>query len=446
MLNEEQQNYYNQINYIVESNIEEGDFETPHILVTGKAGSGKSYLISALVKYFTDNTNKLKRKSQCTALTHKALNELRKKLKENDVNEDDLNGVSTLHSYFGIKAQINYKTGEEEFKVDRFKKPKKCGILFIDEVSMMDDVLWKIVKSQRHLYSAIILCGDEFQVPPVNDSDYNIFNDSSIKKFKLNNIVRQAADNPIIKLASEIVQKIETKDFKNKSFCLKRIDDYSKIHTEINYTHDSSEFIRWYYDIVKEDAGKPIFESKFYTSLITTFTNKTVNSFNYIAKSIYRSTNKINFIDEGDVVVLQDPGFDPYIPDSIIFQNNSEILVQRLEEDTYEGIPIYIIHTDETFLRVAKPEGEELLNSKLSKLANNAKLNGKLWRNYYDFKKKFVSIKQVFACTTHKAQGSTVENVFVDLRDMPWVQDTELAFRLCYVAITRCSSMCFCKN
>jgi ATP-dependent exoDNAse (exonuclease V) alpha subunit len=441
-LNEEQQTYFDAIVSNVKQNHEDGAFDENFLLITGKAGSGKSTLSAKLAKYFIDNPVS-KYGIQCTALTHKAKNELHKKLKSVGIEEED-SKISTVHSYFNIKAKINYKTGIEEFDVDSYaKKPKKCSLLFIDEVSMMDEKLFNLVKSQRHLYETIILIGDEFQVPPVNDSEYNLFQDVNIHKFKLNEIVRQAQDNPIIQLASEIVEKIENKDFRDKSYCIKRAIEYSKKTDKIEMVNNTRQLVEKYYEYVKDDISKPIMKSKFYKSFFTTFTNKTVNSLNYVAKCIYKNSNQINYLDVGDMLILQSPAFDIFLPDVIIAQNNAEIIITKLEEDTYENIPVYNAYFEndlgEQMLRVIKPEAVGLYEAHLEKLAQRARTDGRQWKVFYDFKKKFAEVKQSFACTTHKAQGSTVDRVFIDARDLPWNSDANLSFRLFYVAITRTS-------
>jgi len=442
VLNDEQQAYFDDIVSNIVQNHADGAFDANYLLITGKAGSGKSTLSAKLAKYFTDKPIS-KYKVQCTALTHKAKAELQKKLASVGIKPDDMN-ISTVHSYFNIKAKINYKTGVEEFDVDSYaKKPKKCSLLLIDEVSMMDEALFKLVKSQKHLYETIILIGDEFQVPPVNESNYNLFQDNNIHKFKLNNIVRQAQNNPIILLASEIVEKIENKDYKDVSFCLKKASEYSKTTNKIEIVGNNRQLVEKYYEYVKEDIGKPIMESKFYKSFFTTFTNKTVNSLNYVAKCIYKNSNKINYLDEGDLLVMQSPAFDDFLPDVIIAQNNAEILVKKIIDDTYENIPVYIVYFDaeagENTLRIVKPESIDLYNAHLEKLAQRARVDGRQWKMFYDFKKKFAEVKQAFAATLHKLQGSTVDRVFIEARDLPWNNDPNLAYRLFYVSITRTS-------
>ena len=448
MLNKDQQHHFDSIINDIDINTEEGNFDTSVYLITGIAGTGKSYLSAELINYFINDNQKV----QCTALTHKALAEISKKILAAGVDKSDLNGLSTVHSYFRIKPVINFKTGLEEFKADNSNrnKPKKCNILFIDEVSMLSKELWNIIEKQRYLYDHVVLVGDEYQISPVNGSDdvFNIFQDSNIKKYKLTQIVRQAAGNPIIELASEIVNKIENKNYKNKSFCIQRAHEYSKEHDEIVFVTSSKEFIHSYYDFVTSSDYSSYYDSNFSQAIITTFTNKAVNGYNNIAKCIFKKTqmSQLNYIDVGDVLVLQEPAFDPYLPDDIILNNNSEFLVKSLEEDTYENIPIYVIHNESVFIRVIKPEALYMYNEKLTKLSNDAKINSKLWRTFYDFKKKFCTVKQAFACTTHKSQGSTYLRSYLDAANLPWHTDTDLAFRLFYVGLTRASEKCIVKN
>jgi hypothetical protein len=62
------------------------------------------------------------------------------------------------------------------------------------------------------------------------------------------------------------------------------------------------------------------------------------------------------------------------------------------------------------------------------------------WRDYFDFKEQYSWVKYSYAMTTHKSQGSTVENVYVierDLNRLSW--NDEERNKLKYVAFTRAS-------
>jgi len=446
-LNKDQQQIFNAIFKSIMMHKKEGYFGSNYMMITGAAGTGKSTLAAEIIRYFTHN-DILRNDIQCTALTHKALNELRKKMDEIGIDENDLNGISTIHSYMGIKPVINPKTGKEEFKAEYNSKQKKCSILIIDEVSMMDNELFKIVQNGTQLFDEIILIGDEFQVPPVNNTEMKLFKDPNIQKFELTEVTRQAKGNPIIQLSQEIVHKIRNKDYKNVNFCIDKIKEYSK-HDQIEI-HDKAGFLDNYADYVKNDHGKFLPDSKFTDAMITTFTNDAVNYYNYIAKCIYKQSNNINYIDVGDILVPQNPVFHPYNGDDIIAMNNAEIYVHELEEITYEGIPCFKVFFGESFMRVVKPDSIDIYDTKLEEikyLALNAepKQKGAYWQQFYAFKNKFAVVKQIFACTLHKAQGSTVDRVFIDLNNMPWRRDPDLAFRLTYVGITRSADKCICK-
>jgi len=436
-LNTEQQKIFDDIINQIKMYFEDGSFGSDYFMITGRAGTGKSFLTAELVKYFS-STKESSKKVQVSALTHKALKELKSKLSQSKVNLGDLLGISTLHSYFNIAPKIT-KEGLQVFEVQKFKKaPKKCSILFVDESSMIDEALFDIIQKQSFLYNIVIFVGDEFQLNPVNNTDFNIFKHNSLRTYTLNNIVRQAQDNPIIKLASKIVDKIKAKDYADKSYCIKEIIK-AQDNKHIVVKESEKEFIKDYYNRVHSDNNKPILDSKFYETVILSYTNKNVNMYNNIAKRIYKNSNTVNIIDKGDLLILQEPSFDKFLKGVIQFQNNDEFYVTDLKETQHMNIDIYEAYQNEDFIRIIKPSGINMYNMMLKSLADSAKKNPRNWKAFYDFKAEFTEIKQAFSCTVHKAQGSTVQEAFVDLRGMPWSQSIDLAFRLTYVALTRAS-------
>ena len=130
--------------------------------------------------------------------------------------------------------------------------------------------------------------------------------------------------------------------------------------------------------------------------------------------------------------------------------------------------PIFIIdHRDENTIKTYyKILTDFLLNAKTC--VNKSERIGK-WKAYYDFKNKYLTITNIidtksntklmrdidygFAITSYKSQGSTYDNVFVDLYDMiydykgkPYTNQQELLRRL-YVACSRAKkSLILCCN
>lgn len=129
-----------------------------NVMLTGAAGSGKSYLL----KQFVDKVKKKKKKVVVTATTGLAAAHL---------------GGQTIHSWSGIGLGSKlhddyiYMISEARKKVIR-----NTDVLIIDEVSMMHDYNLDMVNKAMQIILEndqpmggiqVILCGDFFQLPPV---------------------------------------------------------------------------------------------------------------------------------------------------------------------------------------------------------------------------------------------------------------------------------------
>ena len=127
-------------------------------LVSGPAGSGKSYLLSQFIK----KAKNKRRKVVTTATTGLAAAHL---------------GGQTIHSWSGIgldnKLHKDYIYTMSEV---RKKSIRRTDVLIIDEISMMHDYnldmvneAMKLVRENDEPFGGIqvILCGDFFQLPPV---------------------------------------------------------------------------------------------------------------------------------------------------------------------------------------------------------------------------------------------------------------------------------------
>ena len=447
ILNDEQQAIFDAVVEDIKINKDEGCFGDNIIIITGQAGTGKSFLSAAIVNYLEENPIS-KFPVKCIALTHKAANEFSKKL------SSGLSGskASTIHSYLNIRAVIDFKTGKEKFEVQQGAKIQRSSVLFIDEVSMIDEDLFNIIRKHSEFYETVIMIGDEYQVPAVNSSNFNLFNYPGVRVHKLEKVVRQAENNPIIQMVSEIVQKIKDKDF-DLNFCRNLITAYSSRHYEIKHL-DIENFIKDYRSYVETSIGQPLVNSKFTSALITTFTNERVDKYNQLAKKIFKQNNNPDYIDIGDILVLQEPAFSPYTGD-VELPANTEFLVDNLVMENHKGIQCYALRSktfpnfylrviDETDTHQLSLYNTKLDNFKKQAICADSKNKGVYWKQYYDFKHTFCCVKQIYACTTHKAQGSTVERIYVDLNNMPWGRDIELAYRLTYVACTRSTDEVIC--
>ncbi len=159
------------------------------ITLGGYAGTGKTTLISELRKKLNDLDPKLK--IGFCAFTGKAVQVLKNKLVQNGAifKKDD---ISTIHSliYRTIEDDKGAVLGwikKEDAEID-------YDLIIVDEASMVDQKIWEDLK---YYGIPIIAVGDHGQLPPIS-GNFNLM-DSPL--LKLENIHRQAQNNPIIQVS-----------------------------------------------------------------------------------------------------------------------------------------------------------------------------------------------------------------------------------------------------
>ncbi len=159
------------------------------ITLGGYAGTGKTTLISELRKKLNNLNPKLK--VGFCAFTGKAVQVLKNKLVQNGAifKKDD---ISTIHSliYRTIEDDRGAVLGwikKEDTEID-------YDLIIVDEASMVDQKIWEDLK---YYGIPIIAVGDHGQLPPISGT----FNLMDKPLLKLENIHRQAQNNPIIQVS-----------------------------------------------------------------------------------------------------------------------------------------------------------------------------------------------------------------------------------------------------
>ena len=439
-LSEDQKNIYTSLLEHLEE-VRNGDIFGEHsfLSLAGSAGTGKTFLISFLVEHLLKNNWKI----AIVAPTHQAVKVVRNMI---GISHKNLKFAS-LHAFLGLKpGEINPETGERKFKRETNKKKKsaisseKFDLVINDESSMVSHELFSFIKQEMYQYSRIksmLLVGDEYQLLPVENSNNNghsIYNNSKVNQYKLTKIMRQK-DMETINFVGAIREMIKNKNTKFDLFNFLINERDKENHTRIVFYKTKKEFIG---EFIKEDRlGSD-------EDCIFTFTNKDVDNYNEKIRNYYTKTNGVvPEIHPSDLFVVQEstqPN-DLFAQDAFV---NSEILHLKrsnFEEFNFKGkiFKGYKCITDDgrKFNMIAKESEADYKRACELLKANAIKTkNRENWKIYYDLLNLFLKVKYHYASTTHKAQGTSVRDAWVDMTDLGYVDDDTL-LRLFYVSATR---------
>ncbi|MDD3679780.1 MAG: ATP-dependent RecD-like DNA helicase [Candidatus Shapirobacteria bacterium] len=158
------------------------------ITLGGYAGTGKTTLVAFLRRSLHQDKPKLR--VAFVSFTGRAARVLKQKIYQQKVLFDQ-DFVGTIHSL--IYSPIIDKKGEI-VGLER-RSEIKFDLIIIDEASMVDEDIWQDLLSYQ---IPIIAVGDHGQLPPIRGH----FNLMKRPDLRLENIHRQAQDNPIIKVAT----------------------------------------------------------------------------------------------------------------------------------------------------------------------------------------------------------------------------------------------------
>ena len=441
VLNECQQEAFDRLNYFIKK-----PYSSEKMLLSGPAGTGKTTLVIELIKNILEKTGF---RVACTAPTNKAVKVLSNIFNRRNIEQKRLI-FTTIHSLLALQESIN-DIGDIEFKkVNKFAKLKinEYDIIIVDESSMLSDELFGYINKYQNS-KKIIFIGDEYQIPPVNsDRGFSIpFTRELHKKYditelNLNQIMRQAVDNPIISLSTGIRKSI--------------LENKTEILTEFEDRVDNDRGIYYYRwgDMAKREAIISKIDELFLSGAykrdsdyikILAWKNDTVNKFSsYVRSKLYG--DDIPKIVVGERLIADRPIL---IEKNVIYSTNDEFSVKSVETKTMnflgEDIKYYRAMTNHGhYINILHEDSDEIFAKLIGKLKDNAKKeefgsidSKKKWKYYYDKLNTFVFIKYSYAITIHKSQGSTLDNVIVFYNDIKKNQNNLEKSRIMYTACTR---------
>ena len=116
--------------------------------------------------------------------------------------------------------------------------------------------------------------------------------------------------------------------------------------------------------------------------------------------------------------------------------------MEDIDPGDLAGVPVWktVVRTEGgQSIQIDIPRDLNRLQDRLSQIKDDVMTGKETWQDYHEFRERFVMAQAIYALTVHNSQGSTFENVFVDVRDIRRRQrDNLLEFQqLLYVAVTR---------
>lgn len=439
--------------------------------LVGAAGTGKTYLVKALIK----NCNLSYSTIGLAAPTHKACRVLNESIQIPNIK------VNTLQSDLGLK--LNFDVDKFDINNPPFDPKGRIKIngyqlYIIDESSMINRSLLmfleKICKTNK---CKIIYIGDSSQLAPVNEKYSSAF--KNIKINKLNQIVRQGNDNPISYLLDLLRYDVEHKSFTFLEHIYKVRNSFNNDNTKGYQVCNPKEFENL---IQINFSDEELTRNIDYTKVIA-YTNNTVSAWNkFIRNTIIKDSEK-SVITKNDLIISYVTLVNQF--NECIIKNSEEYILKDVVNYIHpkynlKGFmirfvaihggavtsPLFVIdHKDNFTIQMYVKLSRELIQK--AKTAS-ARVRTQYWKEYFNFKESCLLLTNIinpttrkiefgrdldygFSLTAHKSQGSTFDTSFIDVNDIvydkygnPYTDAEEINRRL-YVAASRCKNKLYLK-
>jgi exodeoxyribonuclease-5 len=395
----------------------------------GRGGTGKTTIIKKTIEGYTGRIGGI-------TVAHKAKKVLGKSIGKKN--------AFTVASALAIK--LNESTGEftpDLYARQQGKVPiKQLDLIIVDEASMISPNIYKEIMELKKPSAKVIFMGDNAQLPPVGeDVDSPVFDIKN--QYTLVEKMRQAANSPIIGAGTLVARNIESKTPKliaiPEGFRFNKIDPISQ--STLLFTNNVDEALDSMVKDIKEANNNPEYVKA------VTFNNEnhssplSVKNLNVkIREKLWgeKAKNQFNvgeFItaydtyttDLGGVPVPVIYNSDDYIIHSLKAINNftgsisvfSAKMGSRSFNFNYNVVELELLNEEGEILPDLKmvaygvkilaiaESSKEKFNKDVASLFQTDK------QLAFALKANFANLQYGYAITSHKAQGSTYNNVYV---------------------------------
>jgi hypothetical protein len=401
-----------------------------YFLLSGYAGTGKTYTITEFVKGLHSDVRVI-----LTAPTNKAVRVLDRMAAAGGLDVD----TGTIYSLLGLV--LGYEKEQQVLKKKRAATIDKYDLVIVDECSMVGEELYNTIDNALKQGSTqVIFVGDPVQLPPVGESGSPSF--GVVNRADLTKIIRQQEDNPIIELSAAIRNIMITGGRVPVRGFVSEAGSKSGL-----FLMPGHRFEKWFPGAFTQERYRDDRDS----FRVVSWTNKKVNYFNDKIRSflVDRSTNQPFVPTERAVTADAVHKQMAKSKTKLVLNTDSEGEVLSCIKTNHpwhkEPLPVWEVifspFDSEGEVTLYIPDAAQVghIQNRLSQLAKEAKAGKKQWWDFWNLKNSLADLRPCHAITVHRSQGSTFNNVFVDSENILANPNRQEALQCLYVAVTRAS-------
>lgn len=377
---------YDSLLEFINSDYKEDDYKRALI---GFAGTGKTYLIRALIK----NSNASYSTIGLSAPTHKACRVLAESINISNIR------INTLQSDLGLRLNFNvekFDISNPPFDPKGRIKIGEYKVYIVDEASMIPKGLCMFLeKTCKTNKCKLIYIGDDAQLAPARE--YYSAALRNIKSHFLTEIIRQDDTNPVRKLLELLRYDIKHKSFTFLEYISSHKEEFDENNTQGFKVCNKKEFDSYVYTNFNDET---LTRNVDFVKIIC-YTNLAVSGWNKLIRNAIIANAESSIITKNDLIISYVTIVDRF--NDTIIKNSEEYIIHDIVNYThpryelkgflvrFQAIyggkitsPIFILdHTDTYTIKKYVQ-----ISNHMIELAKNSsvKLKPQHWKNYYDFK------------------------------------------------------------
>ena len=388
------------------------------MVIEGFPGCGKSFLTKYLIDAVRSSTKLINLitntdgaiEIHCTATTNKAARVLQGMAEMK---------ASTIHNLLGLKVTNNFSTGATSLKKTGNYQVLQDSLVIVDEASYIDKHLLKLIREST-LRCKVLYIGDRYQLTAIQETECPVFNEIPLKA-QLTGSERFEANGAIAQLGAGFRHAIDT-----GIFPVIPQDDGTGVIQRVT----GPEFQQ----VIDAEFGQPYLPEGH--ARILAWSNTKVRQYNDHVRSLH--TSSAAFL-VGETVVTNKPIFGTVNgKQKTVYSTEALAIVTDVGEGVSYDLEGWWVELDNQY-RVFQPKEQWQVKERLKQERHRAREQGN-WSEFFAIQEFFADLRAVHAATVYKAQGSTYDKVFIDLKDIGKCHQPMVVARMLHVAVTRAAS------